>query len=125
MSTFLAGYVPIHVRLILAGHSVPIAVYLARSGHAAVAEGRRFGGVLTTGAFRYVRHPLYLASLIVYLTLTVSTMSLLSLAVFVAAFVFYDHIAGYEEKLMIGKFGGEYESYIKKTGKWIPGVGRG
>jgi protein-S-isoprenylcysteine O-methyltransferase Ste14 len=80
--------------------------------------------VVTTGAFRYVRHPLYLASILTYFGLTVSTGSISSLVLFIGIFVFYNYIAGYEEKLMDKKFGDEYKKYKKKTGKWVMKIGK-
>jgi protein-S-isoprenylcysteine O-methyltransferase Ste14 len=63
-----------------------------------------------------------LGSILVYLGLTVSTASLFCLALLVVIFLFYNYIAGYEEKLLETKFGDAYIEYKKKTGKWIPGI---
>ena len=69
-----------------------------------------------------MRHPLYLGSILFYAGLTVSTLSLLSIAILVVIVIFYDSIASYEEKLMEMKFGEEYVSYRRKTGKWLPRI---
>jgi len=82
------------------------------------------GKVITNGAFKYVRHPLYLASILTYLGLTISTLSLISLALFVGIFVFYNYIASYEEKLLEAKFGDEYRKYKERTGKWMLRIGK-
>jgi protein-S-isoprenylcysteine O-methyltransferase Ste14 len=79
--------------------------------------------VVSTGAFRYVRHPLYLAAILFYLGLAVSTASLFSLALLVVIFLFHNYIAGYEERLMEMKLGEEYVSYKNRTGKWLPRMG--
>ena len=121
-STFLSAYIPLLPRLFLLGVSLVTAVYMARSGHVVVSHDQRPERTVSTGAFRYVRHPLYLASLLTYLGLTVSTVSLLSLAVFVVIFVFHNYIAGYEEKLLAAKFGQEYNDYKSRTGKWLPRI---
>ena len=81
--------------------------------------------VRTSGVFRYVRHPLYLGALLFYLGLTIATCSLVSFVLLVVIFLFYNYIAGYEEKLMLRRFGDEYRDYMEKTGKWIPRPGRG
>jgi protein-S-isoprenylcysteine O-methyltransferase Ste14 len=124
LSTFLSDYVPLYLRLAVLGVTLIAAVYLLRSGHVVVSHEQRPAGVVDTGAFGYVRHPLYLASLSTYFGLTVSTASLLSLVVFVGIFAFHDYIAGYEEKLMEAKFGEEYGRYKQRTGKWLPRIGR-
>jgi protein-S-isoprenylcysteine O-methyltransferase Ste14 len=76
--------------------------------------------VVSKGAFRYVRHPLYSAAILFYLSLTIATASLFSLALLVVIFLFYNYIAGYEERLMEIKFGEDYVSYKKRTGRWVP-----
>jgi protein-S-isoprenylcysteine O-methyltransferase Ste14 len=103
-STFVSDYIPLPVRLVVFGLTLITAVYLFMSGHVVVAHEERPTSVISRGAFRYVRHPLYLGALLFYLGLTVSTASLFSLALLVAIFLFYNYIAGYEERLMEIKF---------------------
>jgi protein-S-isoprenylcysteine O-methyltransferase Ste14 len=99
-------------------------MYLFRSGHRVVSHDKSPKVLVTQGAFRYVRHPLYSASILTYFGLTISTASLFSFALSVGIFVFYDYIAGYEEQLLEAKFGGEYRDYKRRTGKWIPRIRR-
>jgi protein-S-isoprenylcysteine O-methyltransferase Ste14 len=119
-STFLSHHVPLFFRLIILGLALIASVCLFKSGHAVVCHGQRPNGIVSTGAFRYVRHPLYLASLLVYLALTVSTMSIVSFLLLAGIFVFHNTIANYEEKWLETKFGKEYGTYKEKTGKWFP-----
>jgi len=123
-STFLADLVPVSIRVIILSVCVSAAFYLGRSGHAVVSQDTRPAGVVRTGAFRYIRHPLYLGSLMFYLGLAISTASLFSLALLVGIFAFYNHIASYEEKLLLARLGDDYRRYMKTTGKWMPGIGR-
>jgi protein-S-isoprenylcysteine O-methyltransferase Ste14 len=122
-STFVTDYVPLSVRLVILGLTLITAVYLFMSGHVVVAHEERPAFVVSTGAFRYVRHPLYLGAVLFYLGLTVSTASFISLMLLVIIFLFYNYIATYEERLMVKKFGGDYVSYKNRTGKWIPRIG--
>ena len=122
-STFMSAYVPLYVRLVILGLTLFVAIYLFRSGHVVVNHEQRPNIVVTTGVFRYVRHPLYLASILTYLGLTVSTLSLFSLPLFVGIFVFHNFIANYEEIILEAKFGEEYRKYKNKTGKWLPRIG--
>ena len=120
-STFLSAYVPLYLRLILAGLMLVPAIYLVRSGHRAASdEVLSSSRLLTDGAFSRVRHPLYLASLLFYLFLIALTLSLISLLVFMGIFIFYNIIAAYEEKFLEKKFGQEYIDYRKKVPRWIP-----
>lgn len=119
-STFLSEYMPLYISLIILGLALIAAVYFFKSGHVVISHDKRPDSVVATGAFRYVRHPIYLAVILIYLGLTVSTLSLFSLAILVGILIFYNYIAGYEEKLLEARFGAEYREYKKRTGKWAP-----
>jgi protein-S-isoprenylcysteine O-methyltransferase Ste14 len=118
--TDLLGHVLLAVRLVLCALCLVVGFLLFRSAHFVVAHEDRPQAVVRTGAFRYVRHPLYLAALLVYLGLTISTLSVAALVTLAAIFVFYDYIAGYEEKLLLARFGEDYQDYRECTGKWMP-----
>ena len=123
-STFLTEYIPPVLRLIILGLALAVAGYLFKSGHVVVSGEKRPTTVVTSGAFRYVRHPLYLGSMLIYLGMTVSTASLFCLALLVVIALFYNYIAGYEEKLLEVKMGEAYVDYKEKTGKWMPHFGK-
>jgi protein-S-isoprenylcysteine O-methyltransferase Ste14 len=59
---------------------------------------------------------LYLAALLGYVGTAISSLSLISFALY---------IASYEEKLLEARFGEAYREYVRRTGKWLPRVGRG
>ena len=122
MSTCLWEYISLYVRLIVTALAILIAVYLAKSGHTVVSREHRPSGVVTTGAFRFVRHPLYLASLLFYFGLAVSTACLFAFGLLLIIFWFHDYIASYEEKHLEAKYGEDYLRYKKMTGKWIPNL---
>ena len=123
-STFLSDYLPLWIRLLILGLALVVGMLLFKSDHVVVNHRERPDGVMVTGAFRYVRHPLYLASILTYLGLTVSTMSIFSFVLLIGIFIFYNYIAGYEEKLLEIRFGDEYRRYKKKTSKWVPRINR-
>ncbi len=123
-TTILAHYVPLFPRFIFLGLTLIAAFLLLRSSHFIVSSEARPDHVVDTGAFRRVRHPLYLAGILIYLGLSVSTASLVSLAAFGGIWIFYNYIAGYEEKLLQEKFGRDYRQYEQKTGRWFPRWGR-
>jgi protein-S-isoprenylcysteine O-methyltransferase Ste14 len=77
---------------------------------------------VTTGAFQYVRHPLYLGCILVYFGLAAATASLFSLALLVAIFLSYNFIATYEENLLEDLFGESYRTYKQQTRKWLPKI---
>jgi protein-S-isoprenylcysteine O-methyltransferase Ste14 len=121
-STFLARRIPLVARLVLLALALFTAAFLFRSAAALIRHGQRQDQVLETGAFRYVRHPLYLGVFLVYLGMIVVTASLVSLAVFVGIFFFYNYIASYEERLMEAWFTEAYRSYKARTGRWVPKI---
>jgi len=124
-STLLSDDIPLYIRLVFLGLTLVTAAYLSTSGHDKICCEHRGPKVVSAGAFRYVRHPLYLACLLFYLGLAVSTASIFSLAFFVVIFFFYNYIASYEERLLDEKFGEEYKKYKRRTGKWVPGICKG
>jgi protein-S-isoprenylcysteine O-methyltransferase Ste14 len=119
-STFLAHYVPLVLRLIILGLALAAAFTLIKSGHVVVSHEEHPNTVVSAGAFQYVRHPLYLGCLLFYFGLACVTASLWSLAFLGVIFLFYNYIAGYEEKLLEARFGESYRTYKEKTGKWLP-----
>lgn len=76
--------------------------------------------VIDTEAFALVRHPMYLGVLFFYMALAISTLSLVSLALWVGALLFYDKLATYEEEDLIRVFGGDYMKYRRRVPKWLP-----
>jgi protein-S-isoprenylcysteine O-methyltransferase Ste14 len=77
--------------------------------------------LVVTGAYRWVRNPMYLAvtSVIVGQVLLFGSWPLLAYAaVVVLAFVTFVH--GYEEPTLRSQFGAEYETYLKTVPGWWP-----
>jgi len=77
--------------------------------------------LLTNGPFHYVRHPFYTSYLVFWLATFVATLSSISLLGFIVLLVCYVVAAREEEHLMSsGRFAAEYDSYIFKTGMFLP-----
>jgi protein-S-isoprenylcysteine O-methyltransferase Ste14 len=121
-STFPSNFVPIYIRLIISAPVIAASVFLFKSSHSIADHEHRPNGVVSTGIFHYVRHPLYLAGILFYLGLVIFTLSLLSFLLFGLIFFFYNFISGYEEKLLEAKFGEDYIRYKNRTGKWVPKI---
>jgi len=123
LSPLSSRYVSHSMRLYFLALTLAPALILFKSGHVVISGGKHSAppdSLVTTGAFHYVRHPLYLGCLLVYLGLTAATASLLSLAVLVIIFCFYNFIATYEEDFLEKRFGESYLAYKRQTGKWLP-----
>lgn len=120
-STFLKDYIPIYVSAPIGGLILLLASIFAYKGLQQIfREVRDPPEVIKTGAFKYTRHPVYLGAILLYLGLTIITLSLASLGLLVIIIIFYDFIASHEEKLLIEQFDEEFEQYKKDVPKWIP-----
>ncbi len=121
LSTSLKDYLPVSIRLLLLVLCLAVAAYLVISSHGVVSHSEpRRRRLISTGVFKYVRHPLYLGCILFYLGLAVATASLFSLILWVAICIFYNYLASYEEKLLEAEFGESYIIYKKQTGRWLP-----
>jgi protein-S-isoprenylcysteine O-methyltransferase Ste14 len=123
-STFLSTHIPLAIRFVASAIILGTSVYLVAQGHVVIDHRQLPKRLITTGIFAYVRHPLYLACVLFYLALAISTMSLVSLVLVAGIFIFYNFLASYEERLLEALFGEEYSTYKKRTGKWAPRVFR-
>jgi protein-S-isoprenylcysteine O-methyltransferase Ste14 len=65
---------------------------------------------------------MYLGTLLSCLAFIFISISLVSIAIWIAFFVFYDRMATYEEKSLIEILGEPYTAYRKQVSKWLPGV---
>jgi protein-S-isoprenylcysteine O-methyltransferase Ste14 len=78
--------------------------------------------VIDTGVYGIVRHPMYLASILIYLAVLILTLSFLGLIVWIITLIFYYYISRYEERILMQKLGAEYEDYRRRVKMFIPGI---
>ena len=79
--------------------------------------------LITTGAYRYIRHPLYLGSLISFIAIPMIFNSWGALLIVLFTTVpALNYRIKVEEQLMSKHFGEDYRSYMKTTKKIIPGI---
>ena len=120
-STILIDYIPIYVSAPIGGVLLILAGYLSYKGLKQVfGEVRDPPEVIRDGVFKYTRHPVYFGVILLYLGLSIITLSLASLGLLVIIVIFYDFIASYEEKLLTKHFDKEYENYKDDVPKWVP-----
>ncbi|MDH5623717.1 MAG: isoprenylcysteine carboxylmethyltransferase family protein [Candidatus Bathyarchaeota archaeon] len=123
-STFLAGLVPLALRLFLTVFSSGFGVYLSAISLKLVFGEEAEPKIIESGVYSWVRHPMYLGTMMFCLGFFLASLSLLSLGIWVVFFFFYDKMATYEEKDMIRILGEEYTAYQKRVPKWIPRLRR-
>jgi len=75
-------------------------------------------GLAISGAYRYVRHPMYFASSVYLLADPVMTWEQFLFAVFVTAYGLIGSV--FEERRLVEKFGEDYRRYQKEVPRFIP-----
>lgn len=72
--------------------------------------------LITTGIYAYVRHPMYLAGLIMFFSYLCLSPNVVGIAAYVCAMaLIYKFRIPYEEKMLVNVFGQEYIDYMNKT----------
>lgn len=94
------------------------------SGITPVSATRKEHKLATNGIYRWVRHPLYTvgSSFIVSFGLMADNWFIISMGIL--AFIVMAIRTPKEEGHLIEKFGDEYREYMKRTGKFLPKLGR-
>jgi protein-S-isoprenylcysteine O-methyltransferase Ste14 len=120
-STFLTDYVRWYFRFIPGILMLAIGVYMSWKGISIVfGEKREPPRVITKSVFSFVRHPVYLGSILSILGLVIITLSILSFIIWLMTVIFYYSVSRYEEKLLVEKFRNEYEEYIRQVPMLFP-----
>ena len=124
-STFLNQYLSTSVRIPLGIVLLIISAYLAVTGLYIVFGKRRAEpAVIREGAFRIIRHPVYLSEILLYLGLLMLSISLAALVIWIIGIVFLHYISRHEEKLLVAHFGDGYRQYMREVPMWIPRLRR-
>lgn len=123
ISVFLGRYVSLLLRIPVGVAFIGAAAYLAREGVRIVfGEVRADPSVITAGVFGRIRHPVYLGCILFYVGLVVFTLSVLSAIICAIIIVFYHYISKHEERLLLDRFGKDYEQYMRSVPMWIPRI---
>jgi protein-S-isoprenylcysteine O-methyltransferase Ste14 len=98
-----------------------VAIFLAKASLKIIFdELRDKPEVIQKGVYRYIRHPMYLAAILLYLSFLIFKFSLAAFIVWLITLAFYHYIARYEEKLLAEHLGADYEKYKQTVSMWIP-----
>ncbi|MFQ5576423.1 MAG: methyltransferase family protein [Anaerolineae bacterium] len=76
--------------------------------------------LVTVGAYKYIRHPLYASLLLLDWGIFLKHVSLLTLVLAVLITAFLTATAAVEEAENAAKFGADYREYIKTSKRFIP-----
>ena len=120
-SNFPNEYIPAVVRLPIGIIILAISGYMAGTGLWIIfGKKSQPQGVVRSSVFRFVRHPIYLSEILLYLGLLFLNISLAAALVWIAAIIFLHYISRYEERLLLARFGKEYEQYMRDVPMWFP-----
>ena len=81
---------------------------------------RKDASLVTSGPYRWVRHPLYSVGILFLMGMSLLTANWLFAVFFVLAFLMMRARMPMEERRLIEKFGDEYRSYMGRTGRIFP-----
>jgi protein-S-isoprenylcysteine O-methyltransferase Ste14 len=76
--------------------------------------------LVTTGPYRWVRHPMYSATLLLGVAAALLTANLVVAAGAAGIFALLAARSGVEEQRLVGKFGATYQAYQRRTGRFLP-----
>lgn len=82
------------------------------------------GKLVTTGLYRYVRHPQYLGFLLITLGMNVQWLTIIMLALWPVLVLLYNKLSKTEEKEAEKTFGEEYLKYKRRVPAFIPRIRR-
>ena len=80
--------------------------------------------VATAGPYGYVRHPQYLAFVLIMFGFLLQWPTLITLAMFPVLLVVYGRLARSEERDSLAEFGSAYEEYRRHVPAFLPAFGR-
>ena len=80
--------------------------------------------LITSGPFSRIRNPMYLVLLTFAVAMGLVTSYLLNLIFSVLTMASMNLLVSQEEEMMLERFGDEYRAYMKRTGRFLPRLGR-
>jgi len=73
----------------------------------------------TNGPYKYSRHPLYFALMVVIISISIMSLSWVFLIIAIICGIHLIIVAPVEEKYCLEKYGSVYKDYIERTPRWI------
>lgn len=121
ITTILNGFVPLAVRLSLFIIILAIAIIFILLSHRALFRSHQPpDSLITTGILAYTRNPMYFGILLIYVSLILLSISIISIGFLFLVFLIYNKMVNFEEKILVNLFGEQFSDYKKKVSKWVP-----
>jgi len=97
--------------------------WLLSSAWSVLYAAQRTGTLAQTGAYARVRHPQYVAFVLVMFGFLLQWPTVLTLLMFPILVAMYVRLARTEERESAGAFGDQWESYARRTPRFVPKLG--
>ena len=94
--------------------------YLLSSAWNVMSHAQRRGALATSGAYARIRHPQYVAFVLILLGFLLQWPTLLTLLMFPVLLLMYARLAVNEEATLRQRFGAEFEAYAARTPRFLP-----
>ena len=94
--------------------------YLLSSAWNVLYHAQRRHSLATTEPYAWIRHPQYVAFVLILLGFLLQWPTLLTLAMYLVLLVMYGRLAVVEERDMHREFGAAYDAYAQTTPRFIP-----
>lgn len=85
---------------------------------------RRAHTLVTRGPYRWVRHPFYIAALLMFVGNAIAAANVFLFGGGVIAFLLLAARSRIEERKLLERFGEPYRAYRERTGRFLPKLGR-
>ena len=99
--------------------------YLLSTAWKVLYDAQRRDSLAVTGPYARIRHPQYVAFVLILLGFLLQWPTLLTLVMFPILLLMYGRLAVTEEANMRAQFGDAYESYARRTPRFFPHTGSG
>ena len=110
--------------IVLLGFAISLIALLHLNRNISPFPSPRHDGVLiTSGIYKYIRHPIYTGIVIIAVGFGLLDGSLFRVGLGIALWVFFYFKSEYEERLLVQKYAG-YKDYQDRTGKLFPRIFR-
>jgi protein-S-isoprenylcysteine O-methyltransferase Ste14 len=87
-------------------------------------KAQQTGSLATSGPYAHIRHPQYMAFIVIMTGFLLQWPTLLTLAMFPVLVTMYVKLAHREEREVAAEFGQAWDAYAAATARWIPRLGR-
>lgn len=97
--------------------------YLLSAAWSVLYHAQRANRLATTGPYARIRHPQYVAFVMILLGFLLQWPTLLTLVMFPILVAMYGRLAVTEEREMRERFGAEFDAYAARTPRFVPALG--